>query len=656
MCRTECHNWLKLFVFLLILSSAGILGCGLRQSNTGSLSSRIIDANGNAVVNAEVFSIFREAEKVYSGADGGFYLAELPAGINNIVILHPDYIIEERQIEIKSNETTVIEAIRLDKNNAPHKISGIHVAQVASTTAVIRWNTYRSVACNIDYGQTQSYGSIYRESRPATEHEAILENLSSETLYHFRIQYIDENSISHYSYDYSFKTEKGDRPSAPLSISLQPIKAAGTVDIKWELATASSVVGYNVYRMEKGGDWQLLLEQPLSARTTEYSDSTAHAGTFTKYAVVAVNEYVGESEMVISEYVFVPGVVNRNTKISYLDSPVVLTSDLVIAAGATLEVDPGVEFKVSEKDLAASGLDEQRVEILVSGRLVLAGTKDLPVKFLPLDGSGLRTHWAGIKVLSSDTGISTFDHVNISGCSHFALDIEARRVELNALKISYCENGLRLADVRENLNLDGFSISEIKGTAIKIEGCRSVNLVNSKIEASEIGIDSFTTLREDQLVVSNTDLVCTKVGINGTFGRSILKNALILVPDGIGIKAIDVLHNTENYIDHCTISAKNGIELASGSITIENNIIVNRFSAGETGVNNLSVLTPVYEFNNVFGFANSYKGCGPGIGAVSSLPEFVGGNPFSYELLPESPLNLADRYGSEMGRYGTSRF
>lgn len=649
------RRFLPAAMLILGVAAVFVLGCGMRSSQTGSLSSRIIDADGNAVVNAEVFSIFREAEKVFTGADGSFYLSELPAGLNNIVILHPDFLLEERQIEIRSNETTVLETISLDKSNAPHKISNIKVIATASTTATIRWLTYRSVSCNIEYGTSRAYGGIYRESRPAIEHEAILTGLSPETLHHFRVQYVDENNVSHYSYDYSFKTEPGYTPSAPQSLTIMPISAAQTVEMVWEPATASSVVGYNIYRMEKGGDWQLITSRPLKATDRSYSDATARAGTFTRYAVVAVNQFVGESEKVISEMVFIPGVVNVSQKITYLDSPVTLNSDLLVAAGATLEVEPGVVFYIGEKDLAAAGIDEQRVEIVVSGRLVLNGTADLPIRFAPLDGAGRRDHWSGIKVLSSDTGFSKFAHIELSGCQGYALEVEARRVEIDAISLSYCENGLRLAGIRENIVLDNCSFSEISGIAFKFEGCRRVNISNSMMKAVEEAIVCQALSSEDQLIVENTDIYCWKSGVSGIAGRSTLKNVLIVCPNGVGISYEDVLHSSENQIDHCTIDAYNGIEVGSATVLIENNILVNRYGKGNFGINNRSVLTPDYEFNNLFGFATNYQSCGGGTGAVSVDPEFKGGNPFDYNLLPQSTLNLQDRYGAELGRYGVSK-
>ena len=117
----------------------------------------------------------------------------------------------------------------------------------------------------------------------------------------------------------------------------------------------------------------------------------------------------------------------------------------------------------------------------------------------------------------------------------------------------------------------------------------------------------------------------------------------------------NTLNGRENFIDHCTVDAINGIKVVQGDITIENNIVVNRSQKGNTGIENSSVLIPEYAYNNVYGFTTAYQGCAAGTGGLQTDPKFVGGNPYNYNLAPDSTLRLQDRYGSEMGRYGNSR-
>ncbi len=640
----------------IFLSLAGLTGCGLRQSQTGSLHSRVIDASGNAVVNAEVFSIFAEREKVLSGLDGGFYLSELPAGINNIVILHPDFAIEERQIEIKSGDSTVLDFIRLDKANAPNRISDVKVVKTASTSAEISWNTYKSVICNVEYGTTIFYGSLIREQRPANEHRLVIEGLLPETLYHFRVQYLDEKNASYFSYDYSFKTEGADRPSAPASLNIRPFTALGAVEVEWQHAASGfPAASYNLYRQVKGGEWLKINENIIDARAVSHVDRAAVTGSFCRYALKAVNSLGAESEATVSEMVFIPGVISQTTVLTLADSPVRLYSDLIVAAGASLVIEAGTEILVSETDSLAAGSDEQRVEITVQGRIEIVGSAESPVVFAPLNGSGRRDHWAGIRILSSQTGISDISHARLFGCNGYALDVAALNMRISNLEISYSQYGLRLDGIREVMSLSSCRFNEIASVALELKNCRRLTVENGLFSEVHTGIVTSTDKNEDQVIVKDCDIYATAVGIKGIWGRNRIIRTLIVSHEGSGIVCDNILHSYDNYIDHVTIDARNGILVKAGNVTIQNNIVVDRYQKGSVGIENLTVFMPEYGFNNVYGFAENYRGCSGSTGALSIDPKFAAGNPYDYRLMSESTLKLQDIYGSELGRYGVSR-
>ncbi len=642
---------LAFFLFMALLT-----GCGLRQSQTGSLSSRIIDADGNAVVNAEVFSIFAEREKVLTGLDGGFYLSELPAGLNNIVILHADFALEERQIEIKSDDATVVEYIRLDRANAPNRISDVKVVQVASTSAEISWKTYRSVICNVEYGTSVYYGNLLREQRPATEHSALIADLQPETLYHFRVQYLDEKVVSYASYDYSFKTTEADRPFAPASVKILPFVSSGMVEIEWTAAaTGQAASGFTVYRQIKNGEWSRLNESYVDARGRNFVDVTAETGKFCRYGVGAVNSLGAESEMAVSEMVFVPGIITTHTVLKAEDSPVKLYSDIIVAAGTSLTIEAGTEIQVSDADALAAGSDEERVELLVQGRIEMQGTAESPVVFAPLNGSGRRDHWAGIRILSSVSGVSDISYTSLFGCSGFALEVSAENARINNLSVSYSQHGLLLNGVREVMNLSSCSFSEIASVALEMRNCRRVTVENGMFKSVHTGITVSTASADDQVIVKNTDIYAENTGIKGLFGRSRILNSLIVCPEGSGIVCENTLSSYDNYIDHVTVDALRGIEILKGSFTIQNNIIANRFQKGQTGMLCGTGLEPEYFYNDVYGFTALYQGCSGGAGSFSVDPMFAAGNPFDYRLMAESTLKLQDNTGGEMGRYGVSR-
>lgn len=652
---SESKKRFSILIVIALFSTIGMLGCGLRQSNTGSLSSRIINANGDAVAGAKVFSIFDEARQTYTALDGKFYLEELPAGNNNIVILHPDYALEERQVVVQSNETTVIESIKLDVSNAPNRIDNIKVVSTTSTSATITWNTYKKVISNIDYGTTRSYGSLYREQRADTSHSATLIGLSPETLYHFRVQYIDAEAESHYSYDYSFKTIQGDSPSAPLSISVASFSHLEVVRVEWAPATSPSVISYNIFRREKGQSWQKITDMPLPSNLRFYEDKNADSGTFWQYGITAVNDRGANSDIVSSKVIFTPGIVKKDIEITTDESPVLLTSDLVIAPGANLVINAGVEFEIAEADSMKTGLDTERVEIIVQGRIAINGSSELPVVFKPLDGTGRRDHWRGITILSDKTGISELHHISIFGCAGYAIEVETDNFIADNLQVRYCENGIKFSGIRNNFSLENTRVEGIASEAIFVENCRRFTLSNSFIDDTKVGIRVHTNDTEDSFEMDNSEVYANEIGLTGTFGKAKLAKNLIVVKTGTGIVINSLLNAKSNYIDHCTIDALNGIRVVSGTITIENNIIANITQTGETGINNVSILSPSYSYNAVFGFNSAYIGCGSLEGGVTTDPRFIGGNPYDYHLSAGSTLRIGDRHGNELGRYGESR-
>jgi len=474
-------------------------------------------------------------------------------------------------------------------------------------------------------------------------------------LYHFRVQYIDENAKSYYSYDYSFKTTQADRPSSPVSVSIASFTQLEIVRIEWEPATSTSTIGYNVFRREKNQEWVKITDVPVSPTSRYYEDLNAESGVFWQYAVSSVNDRSANSELTASKVIFTPGIMKRDTQITTDESPVVLTSDLVVAAGVNLVIDPGVKFEIAESDSMQTGLDDKRVEIIVHGRIAINGTENSPVAFKPLDGSGKRDHWQGISILSDKTGISQLNYLSMFGCAGYAIEVESDKFKASNLHIKYCENGIKLSGISDYLTIGDSTIEEIASEALFVENCRRFVFSDSLIKDVGTGVRIFTADSDDSTEIKTTYISATNVGISGIIGKSKFINNLILAKTGTGILTNNYLNKISNYVDHCTIDALNGIKVESGNVTIENNIIANTALSGSTGIENSSVLVPSYSYNSVYGFTAAYVGCGATEGGVTTDPEFVGGNPYDYNLKPTSVLRLQDKYGNQLGRYGPSR-
>lgn len=643
------------FLLAVLLLTALLTGCGSRQSNTGSFSSRLIDEKGDAVINAKCFSLFAEDQIVYSGLDGSFRLPELPAGLNNIIIQHNDFALEQYQSEVKSDQETKVDFIRLDRLNASNRISKVTVGEVSSTTAEINWQTYKDICCNIHYGTSTNYDTYVTEERPNKTHFYKLTGLKPETVYHFKVQYLDEFAASYSSYDYSFRTASGEAPYKPASIKIANMTELGVVPLTWTApAIKLSVAGYNVYRQKKGGAWTRC-NGTVITKDCSYSDVEAETGVFCRYAVTAVNNVGAESEKVISDLIFVPGVVKNDINISKLDSPVKLTADLIIPMGINMTVEPGVEFQISESDSFNSGFDTDRVEILVHGALTVNGTEAEPVIFTPLDGSGKREHWAGITILSSQTGISSIRNAELFGCSGYTIDVKSVNVAVSGISIKHSVGGVRFEGVTQAVDVENCFFDDISSVAVSINKCFHMTLKNSRITNASVGVENFTDSIYDQTFIRNTDIYAYDTGIRGTFANSIITNTLVVSPQGINYTNI-LRNDGGNIIDHVTVDADNAVIIATGSLYLTNNIFANTSNSGVTGISYMNESQyPTYCYNDIHGFASPVYGCDVGTLSVALDPAFVGGSPYDYNLSDSSLCRINDEFGLELGRYGVTR-
>ncbi|HNV68283.1 MAG TPA: carboxypeptidase regulatory-like domain-containing protein, partial [Candidatus Ozemobacteraceae bacterium] len=628
--------------FLLL----GLMGCGLREPQTGSLSGRVFNVKGEIVENAKVYSLFNEVEQVYTGNDGSFYLSELPSGRNTIVITHPTYRIESRVVEIPPSTNVAYDEIKLDWATSSQQLSALVIERTASTTADISWKTYKPATTILEWGLTQSYGNTYTEREAVTDHRYTITGLAPDTVYHVRAKLFDDNNNAWFSYDMPFKTTQGPIPAAPVDVRIQPLAAFGVVDLEWDLSTSTAVVGYRVWRREKDTDWTLLTTDLLDRNTRTYADVGARGGRFYEYAVEAWSLESAVSPRVYSRRVFMPGYINDLVTLTASDSPVLLEADLIVGLAGNLQVGPGVEFRVAASDAFSLGTDRTRVEMLVQGRVTLAGTAADPVRFTPADSSGGRTHWAGIVLQNGGTGFSEIGFVQLSGCTPYALWAKGTTPNLHDISVRYAQGGMYFEDIRALPTLTGCRFDDIASSALTVVNCRRFDVRDAEITESTIGMVFQAGTTEDYVTVRECRIEALQEGIRGAFQRSVLKNLLILVPDGIGIR-VQSVPLSQNYIDHVTVDADVGIQLENGVPLIENSIIVNTLQEGTVGVRSLTAGNPQFDYINVFGFAAPYENGSGGVGARTEQPAFLGGNPYNYELQLTSMLKRTDRYGQE---------
>ncbi len=87
------------------------------------------------------------------------------------------------------------------------QISGVKVANITDSTAVINWQTDKPASSQVEYGTTDAYGSTTPlDQKLTTSHSITITGLNPTTTYHFRVRAKDASGSEATSQDQTFTT------------------------------------------------------------------------------------------------------------------------------------------------------------------------------------------------------------------------------------------------------------------------------------------------------------------------------------------------------------------------------------------------------------------------------------------------------------------
>jgi fibro-slime domain-containing protein len=131
------------------------------------------------------------------------------------------------------------QSFKTDKetDNKSPTLSDVRVVHNTGGTATVQWLTDENATSEIDYGKTESYGSIRHDGHRVKVHDLTITGLDPGALYHFRVKSKDaDNNISRW-HDMTFRTDPTSRGEHdPLII--YDIKPASENDINIGETTA----------------------------------------------------------------------------------------------------------------------------------------------------------------------------------------------------------------------------------------------------------------------------------------------------------------------------------------------------------------------------------------------------------------------------------
>ncbi|QRN94705.1 right-handed parallel beta-helix repeat-containing protein [Archangium violaceum] len=218
-------------------------------------------------------------------------------------------------------------------------------------------------------------------------------------------------------------------------------------------------------------------------------------------------------------------------------SPYVLTGDVTVGWGATLVIEPGVKVIAAKRDALRSGVDEQRVELIVDGALVVRGTEARPVKFTSggelgawygirvrggrgtvIDGAVIDQAWQALSLDTSAVVRSTAVNATVEDC----LRVGWGNATLVDNRLSGCgANGVSVAEWAK-VRMEGTVVTGSGGHGIELRG--GGELRHDTFHAN--GAAGVALLSEQEAPVVRDSLI-TSNGGHGVFKASAARGVLL---------------------------------------------------------------------------------------------------------------------------------
>jgi len=99
----------------------------------------------------------------------------------------------------------------LSLEEMPDGFEGPEVIDITDTSALVIFTSGLPTACSVTYGSDTTYGALATDAMmggAVREHDVLLTSLAPDTIYHYRVNLVDEQGRVYQSSDFTFKTYK----------------------------------------------------------------------------------------------------------------------------------------------------------------------------------------------------------------------------------------------------------------------------------------------------------------------------------------------------------------------------------------------------------------------------------------------------------------
>ena len=317
---------------------------------------------------------------------------------------------------------------------------------------------------------------------------------------------------------------------------------ADSLDTGWDIM---------MRRRELGGTWYAPVNLSNSPDTTSLCPHIAYTETQDTGYVYSVWTEGNEAPYRIKTgYWQVPkvpliisGHISENTTWA---RDIYIMGDVTVDSGVTLTINPKVRVYFALSDCEESGIDRNRCELIVNGKLVAEGTETDSIYFTSARIEPERNDWYGIRFTSSDT--SSLDYVSLKYAKN-GISYEQNSVAMvvnssisnNETGVSAAQSAPTIKKCNINDNSSGIYCSNC--TNVIIDSCQITNDRSIGLDLKEIqpgplgGPDSMpvsgtgiTFSNCDGVTVTNNEIIDDYVGVyasgylNGVFENNYVKD------------------------------------------------------------------------------------------------------------------------------------
>jgi hypothetical protein len=636
-------------VLTAVVCLVALLGCDNHENiKRGVLTGVVLDSIGNRLIGVTITS-HRSLYVATTGSDGRYSFSSLDPGSHRLLVEHPGYQSASLTAVIASAE--VQEKVDFCLEPLPERIKW-HVAARASDSVTLDVTAAEPMSCMVAY-QGDGLAQIRTPySKVDLTHRFSLKPLLPHLSYTCFLEGRTADGRVFRSASGTFSpTPVGDldgAPDTPTAFSVVQTKKGPS--LIWAYEGKDALKGFRVYRDAADGTREMVRDESLVfSQRREFCHEEAAPGEPCRYALAAV-DLEGNVSTPTLPLLFLPAG-NLKKDVTWKASGEVfnLYGDLFVPSGITLTIEPGVTVRVAERDYSEGGMDAERCEVLVEGRMQISADSSAPVKFTSAASVPTRQEWHGIRfrvasgnqpsqvsyleVFNADQGVSIFEsspeikYVTAHYCRQGVTVQSASGTTLTGVVVEDCGEGIFVGD---SYNVSIRDVSCRGGeTGVNLLGNTAATLRNLSVR--DVRDVALRIADREKTVVGGALLVSQDCGVQIGGGVATLTQATIDAPFGIEV----------NQLEDCSI---------------RNSIIVNRFRPDTgKGIADTTVGRS-YPYNNIFGFQFPVYNCNQNGGPVLNVdPLFVGGaaSDFDYHLPDDSPLRKSSDRGEQIGAYGT---